>query len=261
MPLSLFAEWQQNLPIIALVYARILPIFMLLPIINTSVISSNFVRHAVIFIIIVGIWPAIIDKDFSLPELNYFNYFALVIKEALVGATIGFTLALPFWIFNAMGAYIDVARGASMGNLIDPTNGQESTESANFINFCVCIVYFQLGGFRLLLETLVSSYHQIGLIQGFKINPASFFTFLPKIMEQGFILASPVLLMLLLTEALLGVLSRFTPQLNAFSVSLTVKTFLAFFVLSLYFWQSLPDRLDSFMGESTHLIMLNGSSQ
>lgn len=254
--IALFAEIQDRLVAITLMYARILPIFLLLPIFNNSAISSIVVRNSLIFVIIIGLWPSL---DTALPvvsTLGFGDIGALAFKEGVTGLSIGLVLALPFWIFSALGAYIDVARGASMGSLIDPTSGQESTEAANLINFCVVVVYLELGGMRYFLETLYQSYQTIGLTQGFTVNLEVVVSFLSHIITQGFILAAPILLMLLLTECLLGLFSRFTPQLNAFSVSLTIKSVIAFFILSMYFWQVLPEKLLIFMDDYSSMHIL-----
>ncbi|MCD6027535.1 MAG: hypothetical protein K0R08_2054 [Solimicrobium sp.] len=255
--LSLFAEWQDRMTTIALMYARIVPIFILFPILNSNVLGSILIRNVVIFLIVIGLWP-VLETNIPVSFLNPGDYSVLVMKEVAVGASIGFTLALPFWIFSALGAYIDVARGASMGSLIDPTNGQESTEAANFINFCVLVAYLEIGGMRYFLETLLQSYEMIGITQGFALNIEGIILFLGEIITQGFILASPVLLMLLMAECLLGLFSRFTPQLNAFSISLTIKSVMAFFILSMYFWQVLPEKLLIFMDDYYGLHFFQG---
>jgi type III secretion protein T len=255
--LSLFFEVQDRLTIIGLMFARITPIFLLLPFLNTSAISNILIRNALILFIIIGLWPTL-DVALPLSGLSPIDYAALALKEALIGASIGLTLALPFWIFSALGAYIDVARGASMGSLIDPTSGQESTEAANLINFCVVVAYLELGGMRYMLEALVQSYQTIGILQGFTVNIGGIASFLSQIITQGFILAAPILLMLLLTECLLGLFSRFTPQLNAFSISLTIKSVIAFFILLMYFWQVLPEKLLIFMDDYSSLHLLYG---
>lgn len=245
---SLLNEWQGLGPTVALMYARIVPIFFLFPILNNTAISALLIRNSIIFLIIVGLWPSI-DTDLSISAFQSSDYIVLVLKEAIIGASLGFILALPFWIFNALGAYIDVGRGASMGSLLDPTSGQESTEAANFINFCVLAFYLELGGMRYFLDTLLQSYQMIGLTQGFSINFERVAMFLSQVITEGFIVAAPVLLVLLLAESLLGLFSRFTPQLNAFSLSLTIKSVIAFFVLSMYFWHALPEKLNIFMGD------------
>lgn len=255
--LNLFIELNDRLTIIVLMYARITPVFLALPFLNASAIGSIVVRNGLIFAVIIGLWPTL-DITLALSGLPPIDMAALALKEALVGAGLGLTLALPFWIFSAVGAYIDVARGASMGSLIDPTSGQESTEAANLINFCVVVAYLELGGMRYMLEALVQSYQTVGIDQGFSLNLESMILFLGQVITQGFIIASPILLMLLLTECLLGLFSRFTPQLNAFSVSLTIKSVIAFFILSVYFWQVLPEKLLIFMDDYSSLHILYG---
>lgn len=254
---SLILELQERLTVVSLMYARIVPIFVLLPVLNNSVISNLMIRNAVIFVIIIGIWPSI-DTGLMATQIGSLNYVGLAAKEVMIGASIGCVLALPFWIFSALGSYIDVGRGSSMGSLIDLTNGQESTEMSNFISFCVCVMYLQLGGLKLMLTTLVQSYRSIGLDDGITVNISLALQFLGELFGHGFVLAAPVLLALFLTEALLGLLSRFTPQLSAFSVSMTIKSTIAIFILSLYFGYMMPDQLPQFMEKYAQWHLLEG---
>jgi type III secretion protein T len=57
------------------------------------------------------------------------------------------------------------------------------------------------------------------------------------------VLASPVIATMLMSELALGLLSRFSPQLNAFSVSLTLKSLIAVAVMVIYFSPIFPDEL------------------
>jgi len=259
MVTDLLLELQQKLPTMLLMYARITPIFLILPILNNSVLSNVVIRNATILAIAIGLWHTVDVADKTpVPGLNELDFLFLVFKEILVGSSIGFVLALPFWIFNAVGAFIDLARGSSMGSMLDPTSGQESTEMQNFINYCVCVVFLELGGFKVLLHTLVTSYQNIGLSDGFTVNLDFVLPFIAQVFEEGFVFSSPVLLSLLLVECLLGLLARFTPQLNAFSVSMTIKSVIALFILSLYFWQFLPDKTLEYVNEYSQWHLLQG---
>jgi len=60
------------------------------------------------------------------------------------------------------------------------------------------------------------------------------------------VLSSPVITVMLLSEFTLGLLSRFTPQLNAFSISLTIKSLVAMIVLLVYFGPIFPDEIINF---------------
>ena len=51
---------------------------------------------------------------------------------------------------------------------------------------------------------------------------------------SGIGIAAPALLAMLLADLLLGMLSRFAPQLNAFSIALTVKSVIACLILLMY---------------------------
>lgn len=254
---GLLIEFQEKIGLVAALYARIVPIFLIMPILNNSVLSSMLVRNTVIFAIILGLSP-VIDMSAWSADITLLDSAILIGREAVVGFSLAFVMALPFWIFNAVGAFIDVARGSSMGSLIDPTSGQESTEMQNFLNFCICAMYMQLGGLKLLFETLLQSYKNVGFLTGFTINLDVIVPFLTQIFEHGFVLAAPVLLTLLLSECLLGLLSRFTPQLSAFSVSMTIKSVIAIAILSLYFWQIAPDRLSQLMVEYSQWNFVKG---
>jgi type III secretion protein SpaR/YscT/HrcT len=255
--INLFFEWQDRLTTITLIYARIVPIFLIVPVLSSGVLANMLIRNGIIFAIIIGLWPTL-DTAMPVLQSSLIDYLVLATKETMVGASIGFILAVPFWIFNAFGSYIDVARGSSMGAMMDPTSGQESTEVQNFINFCVCAMYLQLGGMKVILEALVQSYQHIGLKQGISVNMDFVIPFLCQVFNNGFVLAAPVLLALLLTEALLGLLSRFTPQLSAFSIAMTIKSTIALVILSLYFFQVMPDRLLDYMHGYSHWNLLDG---
>ena len=145
MVTGLLLELQQKLPVLLLMYARISPIFLILPILNNSVLSNTVIRNATILALVIGLWHTAGAAQMSaVPGVDQLDYLFLAGKEIVVGASIGFVMSLPFWIFNAVGGFIDLSRGSSMGSMLDPISGQESTEMQNFINYCVCVVFLVL---------------------------------------------------------------------------------------------------------------------
>lgn len=55
-------------------------------------------------------------------------------------------------------------------------------------------------------------------------------------MTHTIVYASPVIAVMLGGEAVLGLLARYASQLNAFAISLTVKSALVFFNINYLFW-------------------------
>lgn len=62
-------------------------------------------------------------------------------------------------------------------------------------------------------------------------------------MTHTIVYASPVIAVMLGGEAVLGLLARYASQLNAFAISLTVKSALAFLILIIYFGPILAERV------------------
>jgi type III secretion protein T len=79
------------------------------------------------------------------------------------------------------------------------------------------------------------------------------FGLLDALVSKTLVISAPVVATLLISEALLGLLSRYAPQMNAFSVSLTVKSLVALAVLMLYFGAHLPDEILRMGGQSLTL--------
>jgi len=72
-------------------------------------------------------------------------------------------------------------------------------------------------------------------------------TFLGIVVSRALVIASPVIIVFLLSELLLGMLARFSPQLNSFSLALTVKSLIGFLLLLLYFTPIFPYKIIEMM--------------
>jgi type III secretion protein T len=92
----------------------------------------------------------------------------------------------------------------------------------------------------LLLEVITKSYQLCDPLGDCSLALPPILLILTKVMAKALVLASPVVAALLLSEIALGLLSRFAPQMNAFSISLTIKSAIALLILLLYFSPILP---------------------
>lgn len=223
----------------ALGYARLAPVFFILPFFNTTVLGGA-ARNAVIMVIAMGFWPVPMD---AMAKIETFAYVAAIGQELFIGLLIGSLLAWPFWVFHAVGNFIDNQRGATLSSTIDPSNGVDTSELANFFNIFAAAIYLQGGGILLFAQAINSSYELCDPLQGCHFYFSSLLTILIDLMTKAIVIASPVVAIMLLSEFTLGLLSRFAPQLNAFSVSLTIKSILAMLTLLIYFGPVFPDEV------------------
>ncbi|MBU4680533.1 SpaR/YscT/HrcT type III secretion system export apparatus protein [Cedecea davisae] len=239
MQTMLFFDLHRWLYEMAMASARLMPAFILLPFFNSSTLTSA-IRLPVAMLIGVALWPYS-----GAPIAGYdFGWFViLIIKELAIGLILAFFLCLPCWVLHAVGSVIDNQRGATLSSSIDPLSGVDTSELANLFNLFAAVVVLQHGGLLTLLEVFEKSYQLWGPYQMKAPGIMAVLGFLRLLVSNALILASPLIVLFLLTELCLGLLARFAPQLNAFALALTVKSFIAFFLLLIYFTPVLPGKI------------------
>ncbi|QOD82346.1 type III secretion system export apparatus subunit SctT [Chromobacterium haemolyticum] len=237
MQFGLFFEIHGWVASAALGFARVAPVFFILPFLNSNVLSG-VVRTSATMLVALGLWPHPVE---ALPAFQALPFLAMIAREAAVGLLLGCLLAWPFWVFHALGSIIDNQRGATLSSSIDPANGVDTSELANMFNLFAAAVYLQGGGMSLMLDLFRQSYQlcdPLGVCTP-ALQPT--LSLLNQVISKAVVLASPVVAALLLSEVVLGLLSRFAPQMNAFAVSLTVKSAAALLIMLMYFGPILPD--------------------
>ncbi|MFC6841800.1 EscT/YscT/HrcT family type III secretion system export apparatus protein [Xanthomonas theicola] len=239
MDITLFFDVNTWLLGAALGFARLAPVFFMLPFFNDGVLSAA-TRSAVIMIVSMGFWDVPMN---TMQTVETSVYLAAIAQELVIGVVLGCLLAWPSWIFHAVGNFIDNQRGATLSSTIDPVNGVDTSEMSKFFNVFAAAVYLQGGGMTLFVETVGDSYRLCDPLQGCAFSSAPVLSMLTALCTRMIVIASPVVAAMLLSEFILGLLSRFAPQLNAFSVSLTVKSLVAVLVLLIYFGPVFPHEI------------------
>lgn len=220
-------------------YCRIAPVFFLMPFLSSGNIS-NMIRHPLIMIVAWVIAPHYQIDFVSLPALRLVM---IIAGEISAGVLLAILLVFPFWVFHAIGNFIDNQRGATLSSTLDPATGVDASELARLFNLFSAAVYLSNGGMLLMLEAIHQSYQLYDAMGGRTINFYQILTYLNTMMTRGIVYASPVIAVMLGTEAILGLLSRYATQLNAFSISLTVKSGAAFLMLLIYFTPVLAEKV------------------
>lgn len=225
-----------------LLVARLFPIFLFIPFLNSRVLNSQLLKYIIIFYIAMGIRPSIIITD----EVR--NIWEIILlSELLLGVLIGLLFATPFWIASAFGEFVDNQRGASIGDTINPTTGIESSEFASLTGLFCAAYFLSTGGLTLLMTTIKDSYDVFPIGYFNKEIGYSFIGhWLNSMIHTALVLVSPVLIIMFLSEVALGVYSLFCPQLNAFSLSLCIKGIIAFISLLLFFTSAMTTELYAF---------------
>lgn len=162
------------------------------------------------------------------------GYGMIVAKEALTGLLLGFGVSICTGILAFAGRIIDMETGLSMVNLVDPTTKEMSSMTGVFYQYMVTLILMISGMHRYLLQALAETYILI------PVNGAVFHTdklletillFLRDYILIGFRICLPVFAVMLLLNAVLGIMAKVSPQMNMFAVGLQLKVLVGLCVL------------------------------
>lgn len=154
------------------------------------------------------------------------GYSALVIKELSVGLLLGFGCNICTMIVTFAGRIMDMEAGLSMANLMDPTTKEQASVSGVLYQQAVLLMLMATGMYQYIMKALAESYILI------PVNGATFRTdelldvmlkFMADYILIGFRICLPIFCVMIILNAVLGILAKVAPQMNMFAVGFQMK--------------------------------------
>jgi type III secretion protein T len=211
--------------------------FMLLMPLFSRVPLSGLLRNGVALALAVPVFPMIVNKLTS-TDITTTMIVLYMLKEVVVGVTLGLAMGIPFWAAEAAGDILDLQRGSTMGTLIDPMMTHETSATGTLLAVIMVTLYLAAGGLQLSLTSLYDSYGLWPidqLLPVFSKDAAEIFLgLLNRILMMALTLVFPLVISMLLSDIVLAFLARASPHLNVFALSLVVKTLVFSLVFVLY---------------------------
>lgn len=185
------------------------------------------------------------------------GYALIVIKEALTGLLIGFSANICTAIVNFGGTIADMEIGLSMVSLLDPTTKQNSSVTGVLYQYAFSMLLIATGMYRYLIGALADTFTLIpvnGAVFHSDSLLNSIIAFLSDYVIIGFRIILPIFCVIMLLNAVLGVMAKVSPQMNMFSVGIQLKIMVG---LSVIFFTvgMLPDAADMVFQEMKKMIV------
>jgi len=163
-------------------------------------------------------------------------FFETLVRNLLVGATLGFAVRVLFSGVELAGQMIGLQIGLSYGGFFNPEATDTDNPVANFTSLLVLLIFLAIDGHLMVLY---------GLRQSFDVFPVAgegtrtlAFDAIAGLGEQVFSIALsislPILAVMLLINIVLGVMARVAPQLNLFAVGFPITLCAGMVVLLLF---------------------------
>ena len=164
------------------------------------------------------------------------EYAILVIQEATVGLLIGLAAMICMQIVSFAGHIIDMETGLSMVTLMDPTTKESTSVSGVFYQYMIMLLLIISGMHEYLLKALADTFILIP-INGAVFDTASLMETMVRFMSEyiiiGFRICLPIFAVMIMLNAILGILAKVSQQLNMFAVGIQIKILVGLGVLFL----------------------------
>lgn len=254
-------EWLNQLPAFLLILVRLTAFFITAPLFSMNGVPHRF---------LIGLAALTAFLTMGSVELNGpipldWQYILCVLKEAVVGLSLGFVASLILYTVQVAGAFIDFQMGFLIANLVDPQTGAQIPIIGNLKYFLALLFLLSIDAHHLLIEGVIRSYQLVPLDQlyiGIGEGPTA--RFMTEVFIQMFVtalqLALPIVGSLFLVDVSLGILAKTVPQINVFIVGLPLKIFAGFVLILItlpvffYLLNQLASNMVETMGQLLRLI-------
>lgn len=161
--------------------------------------------------------------------------FILAIKETLFGLSLGYITQLIYGIIEMAGQLIDFQVGFSMASVYDPVLGKSVSNYGRVYYWLSISVFFLLDMHHKVIESLIKSFEYVPIGEiGFQgLTVLNIIKLFSKVFELALNLAAPIIIVVLVTDVVLGIISRTVPQINVLMLGMPVKSMISFIVTML----------------------------
>lgn len=227
------------LALLFLFLARFLPIIQLSPFFGAKLLP-NPVKLAFAVTLFIIFLPKLLTVTSTPIGFNLFTVMLLA-KEMFVGFIIGFIVSIPFTIVQNAGIIIDHQRGGAALMVNDPTIQNQSSPLGQLFNYVMIFIFFQIDAPFLFIDAIMKSYDvippdQFFNSQFFNINQPFWkmqLSLFGEVMKVGIQLATPALLIMLMTDLFLGIANRLAPQVQITFLGMALKSLLGLLIVAL----------------------------
>lgn len=189
-------------------------------------------------------------------SLDTAGFFAALVLEILVGGVLGFLVLVIFSAVQSAGGLIDMFGGFQMAQGFDPQSMVNGAQFARLFQMTALALLFASGGYQVIIGGLVRTFTALPLGGG--LDLVASVQAVTAAVTQMFLasvqIAGPLLVVLFLADAGLGLLTRVAPALNAFALGFPLKIFLTLALGAMVF-VALPQIVSSLTGRALDALL------
>lgn len=169
--------------------------------------------------------------------MDYWPFLVALLVELAAGLALGFLVYLVFAAIQSAGGLVDLFSGFQMAMGYDPGSMVNGAQFTRLFQMTALALLFSSDGYQMVLGGLSASFDAIPLGAGFA--PAGTAELMVTATTGMFVaaiqIAGPMIVVLFLADAGLGLLTRIAPALNAFQLGFPLKILITLFLAGTLF--------------------------
>ena len=228
------AAFGSQVLLLGLATTRFTVAMVMMPLFAPEIIPA-LVRNSMMIalaLVVLILQPPVVISHYGVPE-----WLALFSKEAFIGIAVGVFFGSILWALGAAGQIIDTKVGATTASLIDPLSGHQTALTGAFFARMANFVFIFSGGFLFLVNTIMQSFAVWPVAAPWpdfkRAGVILFENEFGRLMMLSLLFAAPSLVVMFAVDVGLGLINRYAQQLNVFSLSMSIKSWLSTLIIVL----------------------------
>lgn len=178
-----------------------------------------------------------INLEVNVQIENFYELIRYGILETINGLILGYMVTISFYCLKMAGKLIDSQMGLSMSSIYDPNTQSQSTFTEHLVYYVGVLVFFAVNAHHIIINSIQNSFKIIPI--GYSIIDFNF-SYIIKVFthyfEMGIKMAVPIIVVLIITDLIIGIIARSVSGLNIMIVGMPLKMLIGI----LFFMSSLP---------------------
>ncbi len=217
-----------NLPLdafygVLLIFIRVAAILFSVPVMDSAAIPIVF--KAGLALAVSTLLLPVVGVAINLGQVSLLTFAIGIASEVAIGVTIGISVKLLFTGIQLAGQIAGYQMGFAVANVVDPSTSLQIPILAQFYNLTAMLVFLAVDAHHMFFAALVDSYAVIpplSLPMGSQLVG-----FIMKLAADMFVVAikvgAPLIAVMLMVSAGLGLVARTVPQIHIFIVAMPVQ--------------------------------------
>ncbi len=217
--------------IFLLVFVRMTGLFVVAPIFGRKNIPTYFKIGFSFFMSLILVNTTVLQTVQY--DDNLIGYALLVMKEFLVGLSMGYIAYLSYTAIYIAGEIIDMQIGFGVVSVMDPMSNIQVPITSNIYFIISMLLFLMMNGHHMLIKALFDSFTSLPLGEAVFSGDIyeSIFNIFGTVLATGFKIAAPIVATVLIVDIALGTISRMVPQMNIFVIGMPLKIIVGLIVI------------------------------